>query len=108
MFFSFRTSLLTLGLLGGSISLAAPGGTNDPAGVIYTLNNNPQNTSILAVAVSKYGTLYGSPVSTKTGGKGGSGVTGKGQPNVGSLFSANSIVSSENVRSVVSLLTWVI
>lgn len=90
------TSFLTFGLLAASLSQAAPA-ANSAYGAVYTLNNNEQNASIVAMSLSYNGTIHGTPVSIPTGGKGGHGQTGKGQPNVGSLFSSDSVTAADNV-----------
>lgn len=96
---SLRNSLLVLGTLAASLSHAAPyeRDANVAAGAIYTLYNNATNASIIAMSFTENGTLYGSPVMTPTGGKGGIGQTGPGQPNVGALFSSNAVCVEDNV-----------
>ena len=97
MLSSLSSSLLAVGFLGASWSQAAPASYNAGVGAIYTLANNAQNASIIAMSISENGTLFGSPVSTPTGGKGLSGVTRPGEPNVGSLFGSNAICAQDNV-----------
>ena len=89
-------SVLAIGLVAASISQAAP--TTYPPSAIYTLYNNPNNASIIAMSISENGTIFGSPIRTPTGGKGLSGVTGVGQPNVGALFGSDALVVGDNVR----------
>ena len=96
MLFPIKSALL-LGYLAASFSRAAPVAQTTVVGAIYTLHN-VQNASIIAMSVSENGTIFGSGVSTPTGGKGSSGQTGKGQPNVGALFSSDAVVAQDNVR----------
>lgn len=67
-----------------------------PYGVIYTLDNDPNGASIIAVKADQDGTLS-SPTMTSTGGKGLAGVTGPGQPGVGALFGSDAIVVEDDV-----------
>ena len=94
--FALESTLLVLGLLTASFSRAAPVAQTTAAGVIYTLHN-VQNASIVAMSVSENGTIYGTGVSTPTGGKGSSATVGTGQPNVGALFSSDAVVAEDNV-----------
>lgn len=95
MLFSLRLSFLTIGLVAvSSLSQAYPAkyGTS----VIYTLDNNPNGASIIAMKISENRTVS-SRVMTPTGGRGLSGVTGPGQPNVGSLFGSDAVVVADDV-----------
>jgi hypothetical protein len=99
MHFNFVISVLAVGLVAASCSHAAPAARQlVPVGAIYTLNNSPKNASIIAMGISENGTIFGSPVSTPTGGKGLAGVTGPGQPNVGALFGSNAVVVEDDVQ----------
>ena len=66
-------------------------------GVIYTLNNDPNNATVVAMMLSENGTVTSS-FQTPTGGRGLSGTIGAGQPNVGSLFGSDAVVTGDNVR----------
>lgn len=99
----FSKSLL-LGAILASASLSqALNISQAPFGAIYILNNDPRGASIIAATVSRNGT-FSSPTNTSTGGKGLSGVTGPGQPNVGGLFGSNSVVVEDDV-SMTTLLS---
>jgi hypothetical protein len=67
-----------------------------PSAAIYVLNNDPNGASIISAAVNRNGSLS-SPTVTTTGGKGLAAIVGQGQPGVGSLFGANSVVVENNV-----------
>ena len=97
MLFSFKSSLLVVTLLASSLSQAAPTVQNATFGTLYTLDNNPDYAVIIAMSISENGTIFGPRVSTKTGGKGLSGLTETGQPNVGTTFGSHAIVSEDNV-----------
>ena len=71
--------------------------TSRQPSVIYTLNNNPSNASIIAMMLSENGTVVTSN-QIPTGGLGLSGTTGVGQPNVGALFGSNAVTAGDNVR----------
>src|SRR5277367_2367300 len=80
-----------------------------PYGAIYTLSNDLNGASIVAVKATRNGILS-SPTLTSTGGKGLSGVTGPGQPGVGALFGSDAIVVKDDVSILssvtIGLLTW--
>ena len=68
-------------------------------GAIYTLFNNPDGASIIAMSISNNGSIS-SAVRTSTGGRGLSGITGPGQPAVGSLFGSDAVTVGDNVREL--------
>ena len=90
LFFSTAAAIAFIGALQAAPTIQS---TN---AAIYTLHNNPNGASIIAVKVGQDGMLS-SPTMISTGGKGLSGVTAPGQPGVGSLFSADAIVVEDNV-----------
>ena len=96
MRFSSKAAYLVAGALGISLSHAIAIPAASRPDVLYTLNNNATNASIVAMSLSQNGTIQ-STVQTPTGGRGLSGVTGAGQPNVGSLFGSDAVVVDGNV-----------
>ena len=87
-------------LLVGSLTLSVSNAwaINRCPSVLYSLANDPQGASIVSMCVGFDGTISGSSL-TSTGGKGLAGVTGPGQPAVGSLFSSDSVTVVDNVST---------
>lgn len=76
-----------------TLTTSAPTSNNN---VLYTLDNNQKGASIVALELSKNGTIVASHL-TSTGGMGSSGKSPAGSPAIGSLFSNNAVVVSGNV-----------
>lgn len=89
----FATSFcLSLGV--GALAVQKP-----PFSVLYTLDNNPNGSAIVAVKATETGELS-DPVRIPTGGRGLLGITGQGQPHVGSTFGSGAVVVSDNVSTL--------
>ena len=97
--FSMFLRLASLGLWIAVISLsqALAISAASPGGVLYSLDNDARGAMIVAMSLSSNGTIVDTNM-ISTGGKGLIGTTGPGQPPVGNLFGADSVVVEDNVR----------
>ncbi len=96
MFLRLASLALWIAVIPLSQALAIP--ATSPGGVLYSLDNDARGAMIVAMSLSSNGTIVDTNM-ISTGGKGLVGTTGPGQPPVGNLFGADSVVVEDNVRS---------
>ena len=70
--------------------------TQSPSSYLYSLNNDPAGANIVAMGLSRNGTIVSTAL-TPTGGNGQSGANAPGQPPITGTFGSDAVVVGDDV-----------